>query len=473
MTSLLAAFVCSVVLSRVLAAAPPTDEQVAGLIGKIKAVEPPGPADARNRAAYAAYQAARAAALHDGLAEVSLAEATLAQIERVAETGALAANAEAAAVLAPRLAELAKEPGIAGARAAELRIAFFTPYVAPAAGATAEARSKSVSDWFSAVRPVLKAGITHGGALELVKAGKGAYFFGLIGSLPPSAIKEDHLVEAVEPLLVPEMSLETAGNLGNLVSRLCDPELGLEKKRRDHLLDLVAAAADGGLSRQIGPEQQRLAEAVRATSMRAKSAFARGELMGGPMPPIPFSWCSNPSLKSLSDLKGNVIVLDFWATRYDGSITRFPFQRELMARYREAGSPVSVVGVTSLQGLHIKRSLDPGAKPVRIDCRNEPEKEYGLMAEFMQEMEVTWTIAFTPDGCYNPNYGVIGIPHTTVIDPAGRVRLNELRPSTAAEYKVLADQIDALLREAGLKVPDQPMPGPPAPAAPALQPQAK
>ncbi|MDP1661597.1 MAG: hypothetical protein Q8L55_06735, partial [Phycisphaerales bacterium] len=152
---------------------------------------------------------------------------------------------------------------------------------------------------------------------------------------------------------------------------------------------------------------------------------------------------------------------------------RCPVQRELMARYREAGSPVTIVGVTSLQGMHVKRSQDKAVKPVRIDCRNDPEKEYGLMAEFMQEMEVTWTVAFTPDDCYNPNYGVIGIPHTTLIDSAGRVRFNELRPSSAAEYKALADQIDGLLREAGLRVPDQPVAAQPAPTVPASEPQSK
>ncbi|MDP1660584.1 MAG: hypothetical protein Q8L55_01605, partial [Phycisphaerales bacterium] len=322
---LLAAVVASGCLARLSSVAPPTDEQIAGLIERIKAVEAPGPADARNRSAHAAFQAARAAALHEGLVSVPLAEATLAQIERVAETGALAANAEASSLLAPRLEELAKDPGVAGARAAELRIAFFTPYVAPAPGATAQERTKSIADWFNAVRPVLKAGVSHAGALELVKSGKGAFFFGLMGSLPHAAFKEDGLVEAVEPLLVPEMSLDTAGNLGNLVVRFSEPELGLDKKRRDQLLDRAAAAADGALAKPIAPGQERLAQAVRMTSLRAKSAFARGELMGGPMPPIPFEWCSNPALKNLRDLKQQVIVLDFWSTRYDGSVARFPF----------------------------------------------------------------------------------------------------------------------------------------------------
>lgn len=446
--------------------APPTDEQVAALIAKVKAVPPP--TDVRNAAARAAAMKATADAVHEGLKEVSISEASLAQIEQLNASGVFGNNAEVSRLLEPRLTELAKEPGVAGARAAELRIMFFTPYVPPAPNATAAEKSKVLTDWYEGMRPVLSAALTHPGAVESVKAGNGVAVFARVGGTPTATIKADRLIEAVEPLLLPEMSLEAASALGNIVMKAVDPELGLDKARRDRLLSRIAAAADGPLARPVEPGKERLVQAVRDTSMRAKSAYLRGELIGGPAPALPFSWCSDPSLKELADTKGSVVVLDFWATLYDPCITAFPRLREFTARYREAGSLVRVIAVTSLQGRHIKRSLDSAVKPQRIDCNGQPDKEYGLMAEFMADMGMTWTVAFTPDGCFNPNFGVMGIPHFAVIDAAGKVRYNEIRPGTPAEFKVLADQVDELLKEAGLKVPDTPAPAPapPAPATP-------
>lgn len=460
-----------------LSVAPPTDEQVAALIAKVKAVPPP--TDPRNAAARAAAAKATAEAVHEGLKEVSISEGTLAQIEQLNAAVVFGNNAEVSQLLGPRLTELAKEPGLAGARAAELRIVFFTPYVPPAATATAAEKSKVLADWYEAMRPVLKAALTHPGAVESVKAGNGGAVFARLGGSPTATIKADRLIEAVEPLLVPEMSMEAASALGNIIMKVVDPELGLEKARKDELLSRIGSAADGPLARPAEPGKERLVQAVRDTSMRAKSAYLRGELIGGPAPALPFSWCSDPSLKSLADTKGSVTVLDFWATLYDPCITAFPRLREFTARYRDAGSPVRVIAVTSLQGRHIKRSLDAAVKPQRIDCANDPQKEFGLMAEFMVDMGVTWTVAFTPDGCFNPNFGVMGIPHFAVIDAAGKVRYNEIRPGTPAEFKSLADQVDALLKEAGLKVPDAPLPvpapvppaapTPPPPAAPAAK----
>lgn len=171
-------------------------------------------------------------------------------------------------------------------------------------------------------------------------------------------------------------------------------------------------------------------------------------MIGSDAPEITFEW-TNANYTKLSDLKGKVVMLDFWATWCGPCIASFPKIRELQARYKDY--PVVILGVTSIQGRHIDQTV----KPVKsIDCKDDPAKEMGLMPEFIKGMDMTWGVAFSEDGCFNPNYGVRGIPHLAIVDPSGKVRFNELRPKDPADD---AEKIDALLKEFKLRAPASPM----------------
>lgn len=168
-----------------------------------------------------------------------------------------------------------------------------------------------------------------------------------------------------------------------------------------------------------------------------ESANALTALIGQPAPALHFEWASRDGLATLADLRGKVVVLDFWATWCGPCIRSFPEMRELVAHY--AGRNVEVVGVTSLQG----RVHGLAAQP--IDCEGDPAKEHGLMTEFMAKKEVTWTVAFSREEVFNPQWGVRGIPYLAIVAPDGTVRHAGLHPSMPLEEK--AALIDALLVE--------------------------
>ncbi len=191
---------------------------------------------------------------------------------------------------------------------------------------------------------------------------------------------------------------------------------------------------------QAGKDSERMIEGLES---RGKAASLQAALIGQPAPALNFTWSSRPGLKSLADLKGKVVLLDFWATWCGPCIRSFPQIAEVVAHYQ--GYDVEVVGVTSLQG----RVSNLEAQP--IDCKGDPAKETGLMPVFMKAKAMTWTVAFSEEPVFNPAYAIEGIPYVTIIAPDGTIRHTGLHPAMPHEEK--REKIDAVLKEFGLKVP--------------------
>ena len=177
---------------------------------------------------------------------------------------------------------------------------------------------------------------------------------------------------------------------------------------------------------------------------QAKAPQVQAALVGKAAPELHFKWVSRDGLKTLSALKGKVVVLDFWATWCGPCVGSFPQVRELVEHYR--GADVEVVGVTSIQGSVSNLQAQP------IDTEGDPAKEMALMKAFIKARDMTWTVAFSEEEVFNPDYGITGIPYMAIIAPDGTVRHTGLHPAMPLAEKTV--KIDALLKEFGLKVPD-------------------
>jgi cytochrome c biogenesis protein CcmG, thiol:disulfide interchange protein DsbE len=96
----------------------------------------------------------------------------------------------------------------------------------------------------------------------------------------------------------------------------------------------------------------------------------------------------------LSDYRGKVVILDFWATWCEPCKEEIPHLIDLRNRYSAQG--VEVIGI----------SMDDDDKPVRT---------------FQQKYQINYPVAVGTSSLADQYGGVLGLPITFVIDREGRI----------------------------------------------------
>ncbi len=158
---------------------------------------------------------------------------------------------------------------------------------------------------------------------------------------------------------------------------------------------LVLMLITGGCKKDK-TEQTQQTEAVAETESAKQIEDNTPSTTGGKPAPAFTLQDLNGKNVSLSDLRGKVVILDFWATWCPPCIQEIPHFIELYEQYKDRG--FAMVGI----------SLDQAG--------------ISVVKSFVQKYRINYPILMT-DGWVDKAFGGIpGIPTTFVIDSAGNIR---------------------------------------------------
>ena len=141
----------------------------------------------------------------------------------------------------------------------------------------------------------------------------------------------------------------------------------------------------------------------------------RSPLLGHRAPPFTLRTLDGSRTVALGALRGQVVVINFWASWCVACRVEHPALKASWERYRDQG--VVLLG---------------------IDFQDQ--KQAAL--DFMRELGGDWPVLEDPGGRTAIGYGVYGIPETFFIGRDGVVRDKKVGP---ASYELLTDEIQRLL----------------------------
>jgi len=212
----------------------------------------------------------------------------------------------------------------------------------------------------------------------------------------------------------------------------------LLKAARERLAKVEEDAKEDPVKRQVNVALKQFISVER----RLEGARKLAELVGKSAAPLADdvqAWVNGEAMKD-EDLKGKVVLLDFWAVWCGPCIATFPHLKEWNEQYGEKG--LVIVGLT--QYYNFKWDDDTN-KASRSKDKLTAEEENEMLRKFAEHHSLHHRFAVQKEGSSLADYyAVSGIPHVVLLDQEGKVRLVKVG-SGPENAKAIGDMIEKLL----------------------------
>ncbi len=160
-------------------------------------------------------------------------------------------------------------------------------------------------------------------------------------------------------------------------------------------------------------------------------------------------WANGSSLTD-DDLKGKVVLLDFWAVWCGPCIATFPHLRDWNEKYASKG--FEIVGVTRYYGYkEWDAQTNRGVRAGKEEDKPAPQVEQDVLKDFAAHHELKHRFFVSPDGLERAEtlagkYMVSGIPQAVLIDRQGSIRMIRVGSGDKNAHD-LEEEIEKLLAE--------------------------